>query len=177
VLETDALHVVARLHVERGRIDNRRVALHVADLPQPPELAGTAGQLADHLVLPITQLGEVDARLREMQAPRRRMPGLGQELRDVQQRLRRDAPAIDADAAGVRLTIDEGDLHAQVGGEERGGVAPGPGAKDGEFGRVGSHECRFASGDWHPVTWMCAIGASGDSHRGQAPASRTGDSP
>ena len=58
------------------------------------------------------------------------------QLRDVQQRLRRNAAAIDADAAGVHLGIDERDAQPEVGGEKRGGVAAGPAADDDELSRV-----------------------------------------
>ena len=43
----------------------------------------------------------------------------------VQERLRRDAAAIQADAAGVHFRIDQRNFHAQVGGEECGGVSAG----------------------------------------------------
>ena len=46
VIEAHALHAVAGLHVEGRRIHDRRVALDVAHLPEPPELPGAAGQLA-----------------------------------------------------------------------------------------------------------------------------------
>ena len=48
-------------------------------------------------------------------------------------------PAVNAHAARVRLAVDEGDLHAEVRSKERRGVAPGAGAEDSEFGRVGGH--------------------------------------
>ena len=52
------------------------------------------------------------------------------QLRDVQQRLRRNAAAVDADAARVRLGIDERDAQPEIGGEERRGVASRPAADD-----------------------------------------------
>ena len=52
------------------------------------------------------------------------------QLRDVQQRLRRNAAAIDADAAGIHFAVDERDLQAEVGGEKRSGVAAGAAADD-----------------------------------------------
>ena len=64
------------------------------------------------------------------QAPR--VPRLVDDLRDVQQRLRRNAPAVKADAAGVLLLVDERDLHAEIGGVERRRVAARPGAEDGD---------------------------------------------
>ena len=58
---------------------------------------------------------------------------LADELRDVQQRLRRNAAAIETDAAGIQLRVDERDLHAEIGGVERGGVSAGTGADDYEL--------------------------------------------
>jgi hypothetical protein len=55
---------------------------------------------------------------------------LVEHLGDVEQRLRRDAAAIDADPARVLLLVDEGDLHAEIGGQEGGGIAAGAGADD-----------------------------------------------
>ena len=56
--------------------------------------------------------------------------GLVDDFRDVQQRLRRNAAAIEADAAGVLLLVDERDLHAEIGGVECRGIAARPGAED-----------------------------------------------
>ena len=55
----------------------------------------------------------------------------------MQQRLRRDAAAVEADAAGVLLLVDERDLHAEVGGLEGGGVAAGAGAEDDDWAMAG----------------------------------------
>ena len=56
--------------------------------------------------------------------------GFVEHLGDVQQRLRRNAAAIEADAARVLLGIDERDLHPEVGGIERRRVSAGAGADD-----------------------------------------------
>ena len=67
------------------------------------------GQPLDDGVLERAQLVEIDLRFAELDAPRFRVARLVDELGDVKQRLRRNAAAVDADAAGVRLRIDEGD--------------------------------------------------------------------
>jgi hypothetical protein len=58
------------------------------------------------------------------------MARLLEHLGDVEQRFRRDAAAVDADATGILLLVDEGDLHAEIGGQERGGITAGTGADD-----------------------------------------------
>jgi hypothetical protein len=46
-----------------------------------------------------------------------------QNLGGVQQRLGRDTAAERADPAGIRLGVDDGHLHAEIGGVKGGGVA------------------------------------------------------
>ena len=45
------------------------------------------------------------------------------QLGDMQQRFRRNAAAVEAYAAGIHLGIDQRNLHAEIGGEERGSVS------------------------------------------------------
>src|SRR5262249_22951712 len=68
-------------------------------------------------------------------APRFRVLRLVDELRDMQERLRRNAPAIDAHAAGVDLGIDERGRESQIGGQKRSRVPTGSAANDNELGR------------------------------------------
>ena len=68
-----------------------------------------------------------------------RVPRFVDHLRDVQQRLRRNAAAIEADAAGVLLLVDERDLHAEVGGIEGRRVAARPRAEDGQLSGFARH--------------------------------------
>ena len=56
--------------------------------------------------------------------------GLGDHLRGVQERLRRDAPDVEADPAEGVAGVDHQRLDAEVGGPERGGVPAGSGAED-----------------------------------------------
>ena len=120
------------------RVDERRRALDVGDLaplrraaPRPPVSFSTT------LVL------ERRAACRGRSSARAKvMPHAGRVLRlvdhlgDVQQRLRRNAAAIEADAARVRLGVDERDLHAQVGGIERRRISAGAAAEDDELSRL-----------------------------------------
>ena len=93
--------------------------LHVAlggDLLQP------AGKRRDDLLLPRPHGVEVDGRFREGNAPIGQVGSLGHRLGDVQQGLGGNAPAEQACAAQSRFHVDQGDLHAKIGGQERRGV-------------------------------------------------------
>ena len=111
------------------------------------ELPGPAGQPADDRILEGAQLVQIDRRLAEFDAPRRRVPGLGDHLGDVQQRLRGDAAAIDAHAAGVVFRIDEDDLQAEVRGEKRRRISARSAADDSQLS--GDHGQRLCI---HEVT-------------------------
>ena len=89
------------------------------------DLPGAAGQLLDDAVLEVAELVDVDLGLAELDAPVPRVLRFVEDLGDVQQRLRRNAAAIEAHAAGIFLVVDQGDLQAEVGGIEGGSVAPG----------------------------------------------------
>ena len=126
------------LDVERVRVAERR--------PCPGGAGSCAGcgpgrrrtvSCADDLVLEVAQLVEIDLRLRELDAEVVRVRRLGDDVGDVQQRLGRNAPAIDAHAARVLLRIDERDLHPAVGRVERRRVSAGAGADDDQLCRIG----------------------------------------
>ena len=92
-----------------------------------------AGQRVDDL-LPVAADGvDVDLRRAEADADVGGVAGVGDELGGVQQRLGRDAADVQAGAAGPLAGVDERDLEAVVGGEERGGVAAGAAAEDEEL--------------------------------------------
>ena len=70
----------------------------------------------------------VDLRRAERDAVRGHLVRFFDHPRGVQQRLRRNAADVQADAAERRPALDERDLEPEVGGAERGGVAARPGA-------------------------------------------------
>ena len=108
-------------------------ALEVLDLAQVADLAGAGGSVPTTLFLKSRSLSRSIFGFCELDAEVFRVRRLVDDVGDVEQRLGRDAAAIDADAAGVLLRIDEGDLHPAVGGVERRRVAAGTRADDDEL--------------------------------------------
>src|SRR3546814_18819997 len=88
------------------------------------------GQMADDLLLVAAQLVEGDLRLAEIDAVVGRVPRLVDHRRRVQQRLGGNAADVEADAAELRVALDQDGVQTQVRGAERGGVAAGAGAED-----------------------------------------------
>ena len=84
---------------ERGRINECSFALNELHRALFRELAESAGQLLDDALFPAAKFGEIDFRLGEFDAPVLRLMRFFEQLGDVQQRLRRNAAAIEADAA------------------------------------------------------------------------------
>jgi hypothetical protein len=117
---------IGSLDIERGVAGERRLALDVVDLALFGQLAESAGQLLHDAVLEPAQLVQIDLRIGIRDAPRRRVLRLGNQFGDVQQGLRRDAAAIQAYAAGIRLGVDQGHLHAHVRRRKRGRVSARP---------------------------------------------------
>src|SRR6185369_16845437 len=97
-----------------------------------------AGPEALHdLVAAGGHLDEVDLRLAgQLQPEVLRVPDALREGGRFEQRLRRDAPAMEARPADLVL-VDEGDLEPQLGCPERGRVPAGARAEDDEIERVG----------------------------------------
>ena len=120
-------------------VADRRPALDVLHLAQLGELARAAGELRDDLVLPATQLVELDARFAKMQAPRRGVLRFGQELCGMQQRFRRNASTVDAHAPWRGLGVDERHLHPEIGGKKCSGIAPGASAEHSKVSGVSGH--------------------------------------
>ena len=105
-----------------GPLQRRDLAL----LGQPGQ---APDELADDAVLPRPQPVQVDGRGPEGQAVLAHLLGLGDHLRGVQQRLRRDAADVEADPAQGVAAVDDHDLEPEVGRAERRGVAAGAGAE------------------------------------------------
>ena len=106
---------------------------HLARLGEARE---AADELLDDAVLPAAQLVDVDLRRPEADAVRAHLVRLVDHLGGVQQRLRRDAADVEADAAEHRPALDQHHLLAEVGGAKRGRVAAGPGAEHEHLGVV-----------------------------------------
>ena len=122
--------------IDRGPVNVPRPCRYF-DLPQLGDLADATRQPVHDSLLEGSQLVDIHRRLVESDSPRRRVPGLVNDLGDVEQRLRRDASAVEADAPGVLFLVDERDLHAEVSGIERCRIAARPGAEN-------RNVCRFA---------------------------------
>src|SRR6266550_4661730 len=109
--------------LEGARVAKTRSALDVGNLPLLRQLSEAPGQLVHDLRLESAQAIDVNLRRSEGDAPGFRVPGLVEYFRHVQQRLRGDAPAIQADAARIDLRIDERHLHPEIRGIKCGGIA------------------------------------------------------
>jgi hypothetical protein len=115
------------------RVEEAAVAAHDCRPCALGHAGEAAGQLADDLVLVRAQLVEVDRRRGEGDA------AIGHVLRfvhhggDVQQRLRRNAADVQADAAERRVALDDDRLHAEVGAAEGRRIAAGAGTEDEHF--------------------------------------------
>ena len=123
VLELDRVFSArGELDAECVRVDELAEALHVLHLPTLRQKSRAARQPLDDGVLERTELVEVDRRFAEGDAPRIRVTRFSEQVSHVQQRLRRDAAAIDADAARIHFRVDERGLEPEIGGEECRGV-------------------------------------------------------
>src|SRR6185437_6485161 len=101
---------------------------NVLDFALPGELSQSARQIGDDLLLESAQPGNINLRLAEFDAPLFRVPGFIDKFGNVQERLRRNAPTVKADASRVLFHVNEGDLHAKVGCEECCGITSGAAA-------------------------------------------------
>src|SRR6185437_14824529 len=105
------------------------LAGHEGDLAGLHNALQALVQLADHAVLVAVDPGHVDAVELALHAERRALAGQVGDFGRVQQRLGGDAAAVQAGAAHLGL-LDQGHVHAQVGGAEGAGVPAGPAAED-----------------------------------------------
>ena len=97
---------------------------------QPAEVAG---QRLDDLLPVAAHAVDVDLRRLEGDADVGGVAGVGDELGGVQHGLGRNAADVQAGAARPLAGIDERDLHALVGRQERRRIAAGTGAEDDEL--------------------------------------------
>ena len=99
--------------IDRGP-GQRRAPLHERDLPHLRDAADAGGELVDDALLETAELVDVHLRLAVGHAQIARVLRLVDHLGDVEQRLRRNAAAIETDAAGILFLVNERDLHAKV---------------------------------------------------------------
>ncbi len=136
VVERHRLDAVLGLDREQVRRHELAAPFDDGDLALLGHAAEAAGQLGDHAVLELAQPLEIDLGLAEREAHVGSFLGVGDHLGGVEQRLRRDAADVEADAAQARVALDQHHLLAEVGGAEGGGVAAGARAQHQDVGVV-----------------------------------------
>jgi hypothetical protein len=139
LVEADCRRAAVRADLNLAGGDEPAGALDGADLALAREARQAAGEPADDAVLPAAQDVQVDPRVAEADTAGAHLPGFGDHLGGVQQRLGRDAAHVQADPAEDGLPVDQGHLLAEVGGAEGGRVAARSGAEHQDFGVHVSH--------------------------------------
>src|ERR1017187_7767257 len=100
------------------------------------ELAETSGEFFHYAVFPGTKAQQIDFWCGEVDAPVFCLLRFFKQLGYVKQGFRRNTAAVEADAAGVQLGIDQCDRHAEIGSEERSGISTGTAADDCDVQRL-----------------------------------------
>ena len=88
--------------------------LNIFDLALLDKSAQPSGQLRDHLVLEISQFGEIDPGRLKVNTPCFCLPRLTDQFGNMQQRFRRDAAVVETNPAGVFAGVDQGHLFSKV---------------------------------------------------------------
>ena len=130
-------------YFEGGRIDECRLARHELHGALLRQLSQAAGEFFHHALFPSAELVQIDFGFGEVYAPVFRLLGFFEQFCNMQQSLGWNAAAIKAHAAGIDFRIDHRDLHAQVGGEERGGISARSAADYGDAQVRCVRHCRF----------------------------------
>ena len=99
-------------------------------LPLLRENAEATGELLDDALFERTQASEIDLGRNEIDSPIFRVLCFLDQFCDVQECLRGNAAAVEADTAGIQFRVDEGDGHAEIGGEECSGISTGAATDD-----------------------------------------------
>ena len=160
VLEADQLLAFGRLDFHLVGRNEAADALDRAHLALLRHRGEAAGELADHLVLEVAQLVDVDVRLAEGDAMGGHRLGLVDHRGGMQQRLGRDAAHVEADAAEGGVALDQHGVHAQVGGTERGRVATRTGAEHDQLALDVRRACRRQPAAFGALCW-CSVGDAG----------------
>src|SRR6059058_4437265 len=110
------------------------------DAAQLRQLRYPAGKPGENGFLPNPQLRQINRWRAKADAAKLRFLRCRDQVRGVQQCLRRDAAAIEADAAEAFVPLNEDDFFPKVRGVERGGISAGAGAHDDDFSANGFHK-------------------------------------
>ena len=94
-------------------------------------MAETSGEALHHALLPGAQAWQIEPGTGEFDTPVLRLVRFLDQLGHVQQGLGGDATAVETDAAGIDLGIDECDFQAEVGSQERSRIPARASADDG----------------------------------------------
>src|SRR3954453_9829594 len=149
-LERDGRAAVGALDAQHVRLRELRHAGDDLDLALLREAREPVREPRDDRLLPRPEPVDVDLRLAERDALALGLLGLGDDPRDVQQRLGRDAADVEAHAAEALVALDQDDLQTEVGGAEGGGVAARAGAEDDDVGVVVGGALHRRRGDRGP---------------------------
>ena len=96
-----------------------RPSLNVIDFSLFAELSKATGQRIDDAVLPRPCFRHVDPRLSEVDTPVLGLPRFGDDLGEVQKRLRWDAAPVEAHTTGIGLGVDERNMHPEIRRQKR----------------------------------------------------------
>ena len=125
--------LVAAFELQRLRIDEDAAGVDDANVAPLGELRQAAGERVDDVLFAGPNLIDRDLGLIEFDAPFGHLGRFAHHLRDMQQRLRRDAAAQQAGAAETGIGFDNGGFESEVGREERGRIAARTAAEDYNF--------------------------------------------
>ena len=148
--EVDGFHAIGcpyRQAVGGSELGNSSHCAHFA-------LLGHAGdalaERTDGFFLVRAQLIQIDFDGAEVQTDVGHVLDFFDDIGGVQQRFRGDATDIEADAAELRVALDQNHVHAQVGGTECGGITTRTGTNDYQLaaviGIVFRRRCGFGFG-------------------------------
>ena len=116
------------------RIDELTDPVDDLDLALFGEPGKPAGEFADDLLLERIDSLQVDLRFTEIDPVSLHVFGFGDDLRGMQQRLRRNAADIQANAAEHLVALHEDDFLTEVRGAKGGRVTARPGAEHDDLG-------------------------------------------
>src|SRR6187549_1646373 len=124
------------------RTDEAAEAADAFDLVLLEQELDALGVLVDDLALVALRLQHVELRVDDLDAEVGAVPRLVEQLRGVEQRLGRDAPAMQTGAAELRVLLDHRHLHAELTGADARDVPARAAADDDEVVVEGAGRCR-----------------------------------